>query len=133
MVSRLNWTQTGNGWSSGRYRIELAAPKIWVLTEGTETGHDTGRVRIIKSAPSVRWLKHVASRTEATRLRRRMLSRRLAWVVVAFALLQIGMSVTPVLVIPGAALLFAVTLRAIVSSAEAAWDGAWARISETYQ
>ena len=131
MVRRLNWTQTGNVWSSGRYRIELAAPKICVLTEGS--GHDTGRVRIIKTAPSVRWLKHVATRTEETRVRRRMLSRRLAWVVVAFALLQIGISVTPVLVIPGAALLFAVTLRAIVSSAEAAWDGAWARISETYQ
>ncbi len=132
-MSRLNWTRTGNGWSSDRYRIELAAPEIWVLTETTGSGHDTRPVRIVETAPSVRWLKHVASRTQETRLRRRMLARRLAWVVVAFALLQIGMSVTPVLVIPGAALLFAVTLRAIVSSAEAAWDGAWARMSETYQ
>lgn len=132
-MSRLNWMQTGNGWSSGRYRIELAAPKIWVLTEVTGSGHDTDRVKIVKTASSVRWLMHVASRTERTRLRRRMLARRMAWVVAAFALLQIGLTVTPVLVIPGAALLFAVTLRAIVSSAEAAWDGAWSRISETYQ
>lgn len=37
-MSRLTWSERGNGWSAGAYEIELAAPHLWVCTRRRRGG-----------------------------------------------------------------------------------------------
>ena len=52
-MGRLVWTENRDGWSSGRYRIELAAPQLWVLSllpkhvDGTPINAAYGFIRML--------------------------------------------------------------------------------------
>lgn len=83
-MSRLNWTQRGDGWHAGRYHIELAAPGLWVCSRRPSRPGDLPTIEM--TSGSLQALKTRIERLEG----RRRLSRRSAGYGIAFALSVLG-------------------------------------------
>lgn len=128
-MSRLAWTETFDGWISGSYRIELAAPGLWVLTESD----DRRGTRIIETAGSLRALKSRAFGIERRRSRNRTSLRHLVAVIVTVALALVAAGLAPALTVPAVVVVFVLSLRALVTWVDSATGSAWDRISESYQ
>jgi len=134
-MGRLVWTEELDGWHSGRYQIELAAPHLWVLTRLGEPadGPEMTGCQVLKSAGSLRELKRAAAELERARARRRRLLIHvgimsiLAVLAVVAALLEWGLA------IPAVVAVFALALRILVLWAEGATGGAWSVLAEHYQ
>ena len=134
-MSRLVWTESRNGWQSGRYRIELAAPQLWVLSRRPrrDDGGLLSKSQVVRTAGSLRHLKRAAAELERRRERHRRLLTHLA-----MAIALIGVAVTSDLlgwglVIPAVVGVFAISLRILVIWVEGATGSAWAVLSDHYQ
>ncbi|HSJ84025.1 MAG TPA: hypothetical protein VLA91_09440 [Acidimicrobiia bacterium] len=134
-MSRLVWTETRDGWQSGRYLIELAAPQLWVLSRRPKRGDDAPMDywEVVRTAGSLRQLKSVASEMERHRNRRRGLLIHVAAMLFLAVVAIAAYLLDWVLVVPAVAGVFALFLRTLVIWIEAATGNAWSVISEHYQ
>lgn len=134
-MSRLVWTETRDGWQSGRYLIELAAPQLWVLSRRPkrDEGAPMNTWQVVRTAGSLREMKRAAAVLERSRVRRRDLLIHLA-IMVTLA----GVAVTAAmfgsgLVVPAVIGAFAISLRTLVIWVETVTGNAWSVLSEHYQ
>jgi hypothetical protein len=134
-MSRLTWIETLDGWMSGRYQIELAAPRLWVLTRRPKSIEDSGPVPsvVMRTAGSLRELKAAADELERRRLRRRRMLIHLLATVIVITAAVIGWSLGWDLTIPALVAVFALGLRTFVIWVDQATGGAWSVVSDTYQ
>jgi hypothetical protein len=128
-MGRLAWTETFEGWISGSYRIELAAPSLWVLSHAD----DRHGIRIVETSGSLLALKNRATEIEHRRSRNHRSLLHLVGVAVTVGLAMLVSKVAPGLTVPAVILVFLLSLRALVICVENATGGAWDRISESYQ
>lgn len=89
-MSQLVWTLTGNVWHAGRYAIELAAPRQWVLTEIAPGARGVQEVSILSTSGSLKALKADAEDIERSRHHKRRRMRYLTWFVVSVLVLIIS-------------------------------------------
>lgn len=134
-MGRLVWTETRDGWQSGQYLIELAAPRLWVLSQRPK--HDDGGVimacRVIRTGGSLREMKRVAAELEHRLERRRRIQIHLA-ITVAFASVAVLSALLGWgIAIPAVVVMFAIALRTLVMWVEGATGSAWSVLSEHYQ
>jgi hypothetical protein len=127
-MDSLRWTASGSGWSCNQYRIELAAPKLFALIDLT-TRHES----LVQFSPSVAWLKHVARRSERSRVRRATAFWHWRRVAAGVLAVQLSINFSPILIFPTALFAAVVTLRALVWWMDSVHGSPWNRISETYQ
>lgn len=134
-MSRLTWTETLDGWISGRYQIELAAPHLWVLSRRRKRNDGSGPVpaRVIRTAGSLRELKRITGDLERRRLRRRRLVIHLILTLAVTSAAVVGAVMGWDLTIPALVAVFAFLLRTLVVWVENATGSAWSVISENYQ
>lgn len=136
-MRRLTWTETLDGWISGRYQIELAAPRLWVLSRRPKTTDDTTRrplpAKVVSTAGSLRELKHQAGVVEGRRLgRKRLLTHLLAAIVLTTAAF-FGSALGWDLTIPALVAVFGVALRTLVMWVDHVTGSAWSVVSDNYQ
>lgn len=127
-MESLRWSASGSGWSSDRYRIERAIPRLFALLDTTGR-HES----LIQFSPSVAWLKHVARRQETSRLRRMMLVRHVTHMAFFAALVRLSITLAPVLIFPTALIAATAALRSLVWWMDTARGSPWSRVRETYQ
>ncbi|HEY4606654.1 MAG TPA: hypothetical protein VIH55_03315 [Acidimicrobiia bacterium] len=134
-MSRLTWIETFDGWMSGRYQIELAAPGLWVLSRRPrrDSGPGPCRARVARTAGSLRELKHAAEDMEKARLRRRRLLTHLAITAILVMVTLIGSASGWDLTVPALVAIFAIMLRTVVVWIETATGSPWSVISDNYQ
>ncbi len=134
-MGRHTWTETLDGWISGRYHIELAAPRLWVLSRRPKRTDGSGPVpaEVVRTAGSLRELKQLADELERRRLRRRRLLTHLALTSAVVAVAMIGAALGWDLTIPALVAVFAFALRTLVIWVENATGSAWSVISDHYQ
>ena len=134
-MSRLVWTETRDGWQSGRYLIELAAPQLWVLSRRPKRGDDApmNYWEVVRTAGSLRQLKSAASELERHRSRRRGLLIHVAAMVILAVVAVAAYVLDSVLVVPALVAVFALFLRTLVIAIETATGNAWSVISQHYQ
>jgi hypothetical protein len=134
-MSRLVWTETRDGWQSGRYLIELAAPQLWVLSRRPKRGDDApmNYWEVVRTAGSLRQLKSAASEMERHRNRRRGLLIHAAAMLILAVVAIAAYVLDSVLVVPAVVGVFALFLRTLVIWIEAATGNAWSVISQHYQ
>jgi hypothetical protein len=135
-MRRLTWTETLDGWISGRYQIELAAPRLWVLSRRPKTTDDTTRplpAKLVGTAGSLRELKHQAGVIERRRLgRKRLLTKLLAAIVLTTAAF-FGSAFGWDLTIPALIAVFGIALRSLVMWVDHVTGSAWSVVSDNYQ
>jgi hypothetical protein len=136
-MRHLTWTETLDGWISGRYQIELAAPRLWVLSRRPKTTDDTTRrplpAKVVSTAGSLRELKHQAGVVEGRRLgRKRLLTHLLAAIVLTTAAF-FGSALGWDLTIPALVAVFGIALRTLVTWVDHATGSAWSVVSDNYQ
>jgi hypothetical protein len=136
-MRRLTWTETLDGWISGRYQIELAAPRLWVLSRRPKTTDDTTRrplpAKVVSTAGSLRELKHQAGVVEGRRLgRKRLLTHLLAAIVLTTAAF-FGSALGWDLTIPALVAVFGIALRTLVTWVDHVTGSAWSVVSDNYQ
>jgi len=134
-MSRLAWTETLDGWMSGRYQIELAAPGLWVLSRRPKSTNDSGLfpALVVRTAGSLRELKHLADELERRRLRGRRLLGHLVATILVITAAAIGSSLGWDLTIPALVAVFAIALRTFVIWVDQATGSAWSVVSDNYQ
>jgi len=134
-MGRLTWIETLDGWKSGRYHIELAAPRLWVLSRRPRKAGGLGPVpaRVERTAGSLRELKYFADELERRRLRTRRLLVHLAGTVAVLTIAVIGAVLGWDLTIPAVIAVFVFCLRTFVVWVENATGGAWSVLSDNYQ
>jgi len=134
-MSRLVWTETRDGWQSGRYLIELAAPQLWVLSRRPKRGDDApmNNWEVVRTAGSLRQLKSAASEMERHRNRRRGLLIHVAAMILLAVVAIAAYVLDWVLVVPALVGVFALFLRTLVIWIETATGNAWSVISQHYQ
>ena len=133
-MSRLVWTEELDGWHSGRYQIELAAPHLWVLTRfARRMSPEITRCRVIRSAGSLRELKRAAAEMEQARERRHVLLIHIGILLLLAGLAVIAASFDSGLAIPAVVAVIALALRTLVIWVEGATSSAWVVLSEHYQ
>ena len=134
-MGRLVWTETRSGWRSGRYRIELAAPQLWVLSSLSK--HNDGAAidacRVLRTGGSLREMKRAAGELEWRAERRRRMTIQLAVTVFLVGLAVVSGMMGWALVFPAVVSAFAVALRTLVMWVEGATGSAWAVLSDHYQ
>lgn len=134
-MSRLVWTETRDGWQSGRFLIELAAPQLWVLSRRPKRGDaapiDTWEV--VRTAGSLRQLKSAATELERRRNRRRGLFLHVAAMLALAVVASIAYVLESVLVVPAMVGVLALFLRTLVVWIETTTGNAWSVISQHYQ
>ena len=90
-MSRLIWTEQLDGWRAGRYRIELAAPGLWVLTTLTDHSGRNGKTEKIEATSgSLSGLKYEAEQLAVGRARKRRLIRRSLQFALAFSAVAVS-------------------------------------------
>lgn len=89
-MSQLEWTLSGNVWHAGRYVIELAAPRHWVLTETTPGARGVQEVSILATSGSLKALKADAEDIERSRQHKRRRVRYLTWFGVSTLVLVVS-------------------------------------------
>jgi hypothetical protein len=136
-MSRLAWTETLDGWMSGRYQIELAAPRLWVLSRRPKNPDDhlasPVPAVVVRTAGSLRELKRLAEEFERRRLRRRFLLIHLLMTVLIVAGALVGASFDWDLTIPAVVAVFGIALRTFVVWVDQATGRAWSVVSDNYQ
>jgi hypothetical protein len=127
-MTRLDWTETLEGWTSGGYQIELAAPNLWVLSriEGT-------RFVVLETSGSLASLKRIAVAIEMAKLRRTSVARHSIVLAVAAIAAYFAPQLSVMLMVPTVALVFLVGLRLLTVWVDAATGSPWDRISDSYQ
>lgn len=132
MRGALTWRRTSGDWRSGRYRIQLIAPGIWVLIDqGLDPSDPVPRM--VTSSPSLKALKRLAARRERRRLRSRRLWRHSMILVSALAALGVAAFLpAPWMVIVTIALI-AIALRSLSIAIDTFTQGSWTRLRQTYQ
>jgi hypothetical protein len=127
-MMRLDWTETLEGWKSGGYQIELAAPHLWVLSriEGS-------RFVVLETSGSLTSLKTMAAGIEMAKLRRSSVARHLIVLVLAAVAAFLAPRFSAMLIVPTVALAFLVGLRLLTVWVDAATGSPWDRISDSYQ
>lgn len=134
-MGRLVWTETLDGWHSDRYTIELAAPRLWVLSRRPKRGQDSPihSWSVIGTAGSLRELKAAAAELERRRDRRRVLLIHLAIVVPLSGLAVTAAALDWALLIPAVIAVVALALRALVLWIDSVTGSAWSVLSQHYQ
>jgi hypothetical protein len=134
-MGRLTWTETLDGWISGRYHIELAAPRLWVLSRHPKTNDGSAPVpvKVMRTAGSLREMKHLADELERRRVRRHRLLTHLAMTSAVVTIALIGAALGWDLTLPAVVAVFAFALRTLVVWVENATGSAWSVISDHYQ
>jgi hypothetical protein len=134
-MSRLTWIETLDGWISGHNQIELAGPRLWVLSRRQRRAETVGLVRaeLVETAGSLRELKRVAEDLEGARLRRRRLVAHVGIMLLLVAGTVIGSATDWNLTVPAVAAIFCIALRTMVLWVDQATGSAWSKISHTYQ
>jgi hypothetical protein len=136
-MRRLTWTETLDGWISGRYQIELAAPRLWVLSRRPKTTDHTTRrplpAKLVSTAGSLRELKHQAGVIERGRLGRRRLLNHLLVAIVLTTAAFLGSALGWDLTIPALVAVFGVALRTLVMWVDHVTGSAWSVVSDNYQ
>ncbi|HEX9847802.1 MAG TPA: hypothetical protein VGB33_05245 [Acidimicrobiia bacterium] len=132
-MTRLTWTKHDRGWQSGRYLIELAAPRLWVLTSVKSRAGGDHDVRIEDTAGSLSVLKGIAADLETKRISRsRLVSRCLAMVAAIAGLMTFSTfeaTWAPAAIVGMSLIGFWALLGAIDSILRRSWES----ISATYQ
>jgi len=135
-MSRLAWIETLDGWISGRYQIELIAPRLWVLSRRPKNIGDTMEpvpAVVVRTAGSLRELKYLAEETERRRLGRRRLLGHLGAAIALATAAVVGWAMEWDLTIPALVAVFAVALRTLVMWVDHATGSAWSVVSQNYQ
>jgi hypothetical protein len=134
-MGRLTWTETLDGWISGRYHIELAASRLWVLSRSPRRtdGSVPIQAKMVLTAGSLREMKLLADELERRRLRRRRLLTHLAMTSAVVTSALIGGALGWDLTLPAVVAVFACALRTLVVWVENATGSAWSVISDHYQ
>jgi hypothetical protein len=134
-MSHLAWTETLDGWIGGRYQIELAAPRLWVLSwcKDEPTGEALIPATVMKTGGSLKELKRLAEQLEAKRRSRKRLTIHLSALVLLFTATIIGGALGMVFAIPALAATFVVGLRTAVVSIDHVTGSAWSVVAENYQ
>jgi hypothetical protein len=134
-MGRLVWTETRDGWQSGRYLIELAAPQLWVLSRRPKRGEAApiNTWELVRTAGSLRQLKGAATEMERRRCRRRGLFLHVVAMLGLAVVAGIAYVLDSVLVVPAMVGVLALFLRALVVWIETRTGNAWAVISQHYQ
>jgi hypothetical protein len=134
-MSHLAWTETLDGWIGGRYQIELAAPRLWVLSwcKSEPIGDALIPATVMKTGGSLRELKRLAEQLEGKRRSRKRLTIHLSALVVLLATTIVGGALAMVFAIPTLAATFVVGLRTAVVWIDHVTGSAWSVVSENYQ
>ena len=134
-MGRLVWTETRDGWSSGRYRIELAAPQLWVLSLLPKhvDAAPINACRVLRTGGSLRELKRLAGEMEWRADRRRRMATHLVVTALLVGIAVLSGALGWALVFPVAVAAFAVALRTLVMWVEGVTGSAWAVLSDHYQ
>jgi hypothetical protein len=134
-MSLLAWTETLDGWIGGRYQIELAAPRLWVLSRrnADATGPELVPVTVVKTAGSLKELKRLADQLEAKRHSRRRLRIHLSVLLALLTTTIVGGALGMVFAIPALAGTFVAALRTVVVWIDHVTGSAWKLVSENYQ
>lgn len=125
----LQWTETANGYRSGRYRIELVAPRMWALV--VEEG--TSSPRVISTADALSLIKHTAEEVERRDLRRRRIRHHL------ISLMSAGLGLALVMLLPspvqavGMVVVVFVAVRSLGSILDAVTGNSWIWLGKNYQ
>lgn len=96
-MRHLEWTEQLDGWRSGRYRIELVAPGLWVLSRRNDSGGLLGRRppdTILATAGSLTAAKHRAAQLAKDRMSTTRLVRRLTVFLVSVLLVSVAVGST---------------------------------------
>ena len=135
-MHHLTWSETLNGWMSGRYQIELAAPRLWVLSRRPKTTDDTTRplpAKLVGTAGSLRELKHLAGEIERRRRGRRRLLTHLLAAIVLTTVTFFGSAHGWDLTIPALVAVLVIALRTLVMWVDHVTGSAWSVVSDNYQ
>ena len=135
-MRRLTWTETLDGWISGRYQIELAAPRLWVLSRRPKTTDDTTRplpAKLVSTAGSLRELKYLAGEVERRRLGRKRLLTHLFAAMLLTTAAFFGSALGWDLTIPALVAIFWIALRTLVMWVDHVTGSAWSVVSDNYQ
>jgi hypothetical protein len=134
-MSHLAWTETLDGWIGGNYQIELAAPRLWVLSrcKSEPTGDALVPATVMKTGGSLRELKRLAEQVEGRRRSRKRLAVHLVALVVLLTTTIIGGALGMVFAIPTLAATFVAALRTAVVWIDHVTGSAWSVVSENYQ
>lgn len=134
-MGRLVWTENRDGWRSGRYRIELAAPQLWVLSSLPK--HDIGgpinACQVLRTGGSLRELKRIAGELEWRAERRRRMTIHLAVTALLIGIAIVSGMQGWALVFPAVVAAFTVAMRTLVMWVEGVTGNAWAVLSDHYQ
>lgn len=135
-MGRLSWIETLDGWISGRYQIELAAPRLWVLSRRPEAPPGSGPIpsELIRTGGSLQEMKRVAEEVERRRRSRRRLQLHLTVTLFLITLAIAGSAFDLAgLFVAGLAGLFIAALRTLVIWLDHATGSAWSLVSDSYQ
>jgi len=134
-MGRPVWTETRDGWQSGRYLIELAAPQLWVLSRRPkrDEGAPIDTWQVIRTAGSLRALERAAAELDRRRERRRGLIIHLVIILVMAGIAATAAMLDSALAIPAVIVVFAIALKTLVVWVETATGNAWSVLSEHYQ
>jgi hypothetical protein len=132
---QMRWVETRHGWASGRYRIELAAERLWVLSRRTRkpAGNLVEPGVILGTAASRRALERSATALERRRNRWFRVLRHLAVTFGVGVVAVAAAAAQPALATLGIVVVVGVATRTLAVVAHALTGGAWRSISETYQ
>jgi hypothetical protein len=134
-MGRPIWTETRDGWQSGRYLIELAAPQLWVLSRRPKRDGSApiDSWQVIRTGGSLRALKRAAAELERRRERRRGLIIHVVIMLVMAGIAAAAAMLDWALAIPAVIGVFAIALKTLVVWVETATGNAWSVLSEHYQ
>jgi hypothetical protein len=135
-MSRIVWNETLDGWFGGPYQIELAAPRLWVLSRRPSQPSLRGPIlsEVVRTSGSLQALKQAADELERCQRARRRLLTHITFtgaVLAAMAIALLAGAQTVAVVLLTAA--FVVGLRTLVLWIEEATGSAWAVVSKHYQ
>jgi len=128
-VSRLTWSERGDGWRAGPYEIELAAPHLWVCTRRRRKGAAV----IELTGGSLSSVKERVERLDRRRHDRHRLSIYLLLFTVSLTLVAIASGWAsppgPIVVIALSILAVCAALKAIDCVIRRSWES----LSANYQ
>jgi hypothetical protein len=135
-MDRLDWVEGLDGWCSQRYRIELVAPVLWVLSRTRENGGDGKKIvraSVETTTGSLRAAKRAAEVLEARRLRRQRLARHLALLILAAIPVAAVTAFPGAWTIPVTGAVILLSIRSLVILVDSVIGRPYERVKETYQ
>ncbi len=132
-MSTADHFETPQAWPCGEYRVEFAAPRLWVVTR--ETAASSGRTKVVVEATtgSLITAHGMVARLHRKYCTERLLMVRLMTFAAAVAASVLITTVDPSLAVPAFLGSTIAAGRAVVSAIELSVGRSWEQVSHTYQ